>query len=185
MNIPPDSQAPRGRDEVRAAIIAAARQRFAREGLSASLRDIAADAGVNLGLVHRHFGSKDAVVRAAFSEAAEHGRQEVASAETFAEGARRLLSRAASGDDTYARMLALLLLDARNDLAVQDEFPTIARLQVLAGGEQRPLVLLLFLSVLGWPVFGPHLSGALGYPLAEDAQRDLQALLERLIAAKA
>jgi AcrR family transcriptional regulator len=56
---------PLGRDEVRPAIIAAARTLFAERGYAAvSVRDIAALAKVNHGLVHRHFGSKDAVLHA-------------------------------------------------------------------------------------------------------------------------
>lgn len=56
---------PVGRDEVRPAIIASARELFAARGYAAvSVRDIAEHARVNHGLVHRHFGSKDAVLHA-------------------------------------------------------------------------------------------------------------------------
>lgn len=44
----------------RASILEAARKRFAREGYDgASLREIAADAGVDAALISRYFGSKD------------------------------------------------------------------------------------------------------------------------------
>lgn len=44
----------------RAAILEAARKRFAREGYDgASLREIASDAGVDAALISRYFGSKD------------------------------------------------------------------------------------------------------------------------------
>ena len=50
---------PRGRDSVRAALLEAAETLFAEKGPAAvSVRDIAREAGVNHGLVHRHFGSK-------------------------------------------------------------------------------------------------------------------------------
>lgn len=56
---------PIGRDEVRPAIVSAARELFAAHGYAAvSVRDIAEHARVNHGLVHRHFGSKDAVLHA-------------------------------------------------------------------------------------------------------------------------
>lgn len=56
---------PVGRNEVRPAIIAAARELFAAHGYAAvSVRDVAEHARVNHGLVHRHFGSKDAVLHA-------------------------------------------------------------------------------------------------------------------------
>ena len=54
---------PSGTDEVRAAILTAAGRHFARHGTAASLREIATDAQVNLGLIHRHFGNKDDLFR--------------------------------------------------------------------------------------------------------------------------
>ena len=60
---PPASKA-RGREEVRAAVLAAAGELFAERGPSAvSVRDIASLAGVNHGLIHRHFGSKEGLLR--------------------------------------------------------------------------------------------------------------------------
>ena len=56
---------PSGRDEVSAAVLAAAAELFAERGPSAtSIRDVAARAKVNHGLVHRHFGSKEKLVGA-------------------------------------------------------------------------------------------------------------------------
>lgn len=56
---------PEGRIEVIDAIKAAARSLFAARGYSGvSVRDIAKEARVNHGLVHRHFGSKDGVLQA-------------------------------------------------------------------------------------------------------------------------
>ena len=63
------SARPYGRDEVVAAVIEAATDLFAERGPAAvSLRDVAQAADVNLGLIHRHIGSKtdllEAVLRA-------------------------------------------------------------------------------------------------------------------------
>lgn len=50
---------------MREAILGAARDLFAEQGFAAvGVRDIAQRAGVNHGLVHRHFGSKQAVLQA-------------------------------------------------------------------------------------------------------------------------
>lgn len=50
--------------ETREAIAAAATRLFSERGLAAvTVRDIAAEAGVNHALVHRYFGTKDAIVR--------------------------------------------------------------------------------------------------------------------------
>lgn len=51
---------PRNAEATRAAILAAARRRFARESYdNVGIRDIAADAGVDAALVPRYFGSKE------------------------------------------------------------------------------------------------------------------------------
>src|SRR6056297_2857157 len=51
---------PQGRDEVVDAVLDAADRLFAEQGPgNVSLRAIAQQAGVNYGLVHRHFGTKD------------------------------------------------------------------------------------------------------------------------------
>lgn len=61
---------PRGRrpgaPDTRSAILAAARDRFARHGFSGTtIRAVAADAGVDAALVHHYFGSKDELFLAA------------------------------------------------------------------------------------------------------------------------
>jgi AcrR family transcriptional regulator len=56
----------RGPSTTREAILAAARRRFAEEGYAATtLRAVAADAGVDPGVVHHFFGSKDGLFQAA------------------------------------------------------------------------------------------------------------------------
>ncbi|HEX5365107.1 MAG TPA: helix-turn-helix domain-containing protein [Acidimicrobiales bacterium] len=63
---------PRGECEVRRAILEAATALFSRKGPAAtSIREIAAAAGVNHGLIHRHFGSKRQLVRAVHDHLAE------------------------------------------------------------------------------------------------------------------
>ena len=60
---------PHGRDEVRAAVLVAARALVAERGPDGfSVRDIAARAGVNHALVHRHFGTKAEVLELVLTE---------------------------------------------------------------------------------------------------------------------
>src|SRR3954451_19310567 len=62
----PAQSRPTGRAAVRAAVLESAIALFAERGpASVSLRAIAAGANVNLGLLHRHFGSKAELVTAA------------------------------------------------------------------------------------------------------------------------
>ena len=56
---------PLGKNEVVVAVLSAARKLFAERGYAAvSVRDIAAAANINHGLIHRHFGSKDRILHA-------------------------------------------------------------------------------------------------------------------------
>lgn len=62
----------------RGVILAAAQARFATEGLEAKMDDIAGDAGVAVGTLYHHFGTKDglleAVVREGLQQAAAYVR---------------------------------------------------------------------------------------------------------------
>ncbi|NKY89145.1 TetR/AcrR family transcriptional regulator [Nocardia veterana] len=61
-----DDTAPRRSDATRAAILEAARRHFAREGFAkATIRAIAADAGIDPSMVMRYYGNKDGLFDAA------------------------------------------------------------------------------------------------------------------------
>lgn len=63
---------PRGKEEVKTALFEAAAHCFAERGITAtSVREIAARAQVNHGLVHRHFGSKDELLKALLKKLAD------------------------------------------------------------------------------------------------------------------
>jgi TetR/AcrR family transcriptional regulator, repressor for neighboring sulfatase len=166
---------PTGRDEVRAAVLAAARSRLAAEGPGASLRDIAADADVNLGLLYRHFGTKDDLIRAVFRANAEAGLTIVEDAATFDDAFDRLLDSFRTGEPAYPRMLAWMLLSGLTPRELQSDFPTIERLVALGAGEHageraadpRPGLLLALLAMYGWQVFADQLLVALGYDAAD------------------
>jgi AcrR family transcriptional regulator len=61
----------RVREAQRARIIDGARTVFAQKGLTATMADVAAAAGVSQGLAYRYFTSKDELVRALVAEAME------------------------------------------------------------------------------------------------------------------
>ena len=64
---------PVGRDEIVAAALAAAVDLFAQKGPAAtSIRDVAAHAGINHGLLHRHFGNKKQLVGAVLDHLGQH-----------------------------------------------------------------------------------------------------------------
>ncbi len=105
---------PRGREEVSAALIDAAAELFA-DGIPAlvSVRDIAARANVNHGLVHQYFGSKDALIATTIEELA---RRRAAIVEAAADDATAVLLALRFHHDfpAYTRLLAWWLLESRD-----------------------------------------------------------------------
>src|SRR5262245_43025456 len=128
---------PRGREAVMAAVLDAATTLFAARGPAAvSVRDVAAAAGVNHALVHRHFGSKQAVLRAVLERAA-YELAAVAATITETQGGIAQLFAASAERATYWRALARAILDGENPRALQRDFPTVRRMIELLQTERR------------------------------------------------
>lgn len=83
-------------EETRAAIVAAARKRFAEDGFNASLATIVAEAGVTKGALFHHFPNKLALFREVWTDLQRAMRDE-AVAEAL---------RMNSGEDPYVQFLA-------------------------------------------------------------------------------
>ncbi len=180
----PPVRRPSGRDEVRAAVIEAAARRFAAQGPDASLRDIADDAGVNLGLIHRHLGNKDDLIRAVLAAEIARGAGTIEEADDAAAALRRLFQGAVT-DGRYVRIVAWLLLRDPSGFRHQDRFPGMEALRALAAGADHPApdderdteLMIAMAAIFGWTVFGPQLRAAFGYERADRA-----ALHQRLAA---
>jgi AcrR family transcriptional regulator len=145
-------------------LIEAAGGLFAERGPArVSVREVAAAAGVNHGLVHHYFGSKDALLRAVLEDLAAHVADEVAAWDGRGDWF-------ATGDATarHARITAYLLLDARSPAAVQTEFPAVAALvrELQRRGtteqEARRRAAQVTALVLGWQLFEPFVVKAAG-----------------------
>jgi AcrR family transcriptional regulator len=183
MAVPPSRvQRPTGRDEVRNAVLEAAARRFAAEGPDASLRAIADDAGVNLGLIHRHVGNKDELLRAVLAREIAGGVHTVERAGDAAEALRDIFERA-TNDGRYIRIIAWLLLQEQAAPRHQDRYPTMEVLQAMARARHREAgrvddtetdaqLMIAMAAVYGWTVFGPQLRAAFGYGDAPAAVRD-------------
>ncbi|HEV8297306.1 MAG TPA: helix-turn-helix domain-containing protein [Acidimicrobiales bacterium] len=166
---PAAADRPIGRDEVRAAILEAASRRFAAQGPTASLRDIAADAQVNLGLVHRHFGNKDDLIRAVLERHARAGLAFVADAPDLPTATRRVNAQMCLGTN-YLRIVAWLMLGDAPIEQFQDQYPTIRALREQADdADQEMRLLAAFAAIYGWAVFGPQLLAAFDHEPAERA----------------
>ncbi len=175
---------PFGRDEVRRAILDAAARHFAAKGTAASLREIAVDAGVNLGLIHRHFGNKDELLRAVLAAQVQGAPQLVEDAPDVAAAMRDVFA-AVGREDRYVRTVAWMLLAGVPAEDLQVHFPAIAALRARAGGPDDELDLLAaFALTYGWTVFGPQLLVAFGRDAHDrDAvAAHLTGVLERVLA---
>ena len=164
---------PRGQRETVAALIDATIALLAERGPAAlSVRDIAAHAGVNHGLVHRHFGSKQALVRAALDRRAGALYETAGAASRDVAGLSALLTATAQ-HESYWRALARTVLDGEAPRAFQSQFPTFRRVIETLQGMQRSGALTTDIEapllasgigalVLGWLVFEPFLVTATG-----------------------
>ena len=105
---------PFGRDEVVEALLDAANRLFATAGpADVSLRAIARAAGVNHGLVHRHFGTRDALVDRLLERIAAQWTAEVQSSGEFGRAIDSILGTHAEAEasaSTWLRLLAWSLL---------------------------------------------------------------------------
>ena len=163
------SKAPAGRDEVVAAILAAAAELFAERGPAAtSIRDIATKSNVNHGLVFRHFGAKEKLIGAVLDEASTQ--------------LTRLIDEEAPPDQVQAtidrqwRVMARALLDGYPAAKLQTRFPMIERLlataldQHASEGEARMAVANAVALQLGWRLFEPFLRIATDIEDVSDSQ---------------
>ncbi len=108
---------------MRRALAAAAAELWAERGLAVSAREIAAHAGVNHGLVHRHFGGRQGLLRAALNHLVERSQRRLASSGPptgFAD-----LFAAYAEDSAQARLIMQLLLEDEDPMAYQESFPAL------------------------------------------------------------
>ena len=161
---------PRGKASVRQAVIEAATELFAERGpANVSIRELAARAGVNHGLIHRHFGSKDGLLQATMEQLAA-GVADSIGPDAPSESLADLLQTTfgATEDATHWKILARSILDGTPVSELQDEFPVVNRmLAAAARGASGPLspnalVTLLLAGGLGLLLFEPYLREATG-----------------------
>lgn len=171
------------------AILDAAERLFAASGpTDVSLRAVAREAGVNYGLVHRHFGTKDEVLERLLERYAERWTAQLEAVPDYRTALDTLFG---GGVDTgaYLRVLAWMLVSDRAKEAA--EAPRRhARLDRLVdldhapdddGGATTAAALAL---AFGWRLFNPFIRDALHVDAAatpefhEAVRRRLHALIE-------
>lgn len=175
---------PTGRDEVRAAILDAAARLFAAHGPNASLRDIAADAGVNLGLIHRHFGNKQDLLQSVL-DSTRRVAADLVAAEPDAATAIRMMFIESLNRGQVIRTIAWLLLDQRQGQSLRHEYPEIDSLRAMVGDDPdaRARLMAAYTMIYGWTIFGTQQLEAFGYAPSDRAVAEsaIAALLETLV----
>ncbi len=176
----------RPRESSRDALVRAATTLFAERGPArVSTREIAAAARVNNGLIHRHFTTKDTLLREVLVRLAG----DIAAAEEGTEGDVAKLLRfldATAERASYWKLLARSILDGKSPQELQGDFPTVRRIvdlleRLQASGalasrrDPRTLATLFIAMALGWFVFEPWLVRAVGVDARDRAglRRDL------------
>jgi AcrR family transcriptional regulator len=124
--------APRKRDAdaTRAAILEAAKTLFARLGYDrAALRDIAAEAGVDVALIKRYFGGKEALFTEALKASFDPDRLREWNSETFPHDIATMMADGAYGDEQRTHRFQFLLRAATSpttapllNVAIQERF---------------------------------------------------------------
>jgi AcrR family transcriptional regulator len=152
-----------------------------------SIRDVAEQAGVNHGLVHRHFGSKSKLVAAAVAKLSadvhrgnpEHAAMSVATflyflanpdvprlvARACLDGPRQLLEHAAPPPERLAEIVGLIR-SALERMGLADQV------------DPHLLNAVASSALLGWCLFRPLLDRGFGLP--RDADEQLLGLLQQL-----
>ena len=119
----PTKQKPACRQAVRAAVIKAAAELFSAHGVEAvSMRAIAARANVNYGLIHRHFGAKENLLREVHSTLLERLKSVVVSA-SFDQAWFTEAFRTIQNHEQLWRLEALIGLGGKHEGRIQYGFP--------------------------------------------------------------
>ena len=115
------------------ALLQAATELFSeRSPTSVSLRQVAERAGVNYGLIHHYFGTKEALLSEVFRASSDKGVRLLDAAPTLGDALRSLSPH--QGPGSYMHLLAWVILDGAT-LDRLEPSPAIDRLQEL---DRRP-----------------------------------------------
>jgi AcrR family transcriptional regulator len=158
---------PQGRDQIRAAVLDAARQLVAERGPDGfSVRDVAARADVNHALVHRHFGTKAEVLQEVLEQEARSVADAIArwgtpSPDVGLEGVAELLALLADYPSYWRALLHAVVETPEVAVDGTDATTALFREMWRAGGSTDPArSALAGATALGYLVFGAFMTEA-------------------------
>ena len=152
------------------AILRAAAELMAEHSPSSvSLREVAARAGVNYGLIHRHFGTKDRLLVALFQEFVLYGGQYIRSSDTIHEAIEGTFTADQGG---WARIFSWVALDGVapeqtfRDTSIMAAFQELIASEWEAGGpaparrerfDPRVVSSFVMLMISIWDFYAPYM----------------------------
>jgi AcrR family transcriptional regulator len=149
-------------------LLAAAELFEHRSPTQVSLRAIAARAGVNYGLVHHYFKTKEAILAKLLRLASATGAARLAGSQTSDEALDQLVD--VDLRSNYARMLAWAMLDETDPEQLVTASPAMAHLTAIVRGhlaerhdgttDPKIVTAVAVSAVLGWQVFRPFVTAA-------------------------
>jgi TetR/AcrR family transcriptional regulator, repressor for neighboring sulfatase len=176
---PKNASAPRGPDDVVAAVLEAGARLFAERGVGAvAVREVATAAGVNAGLVHRYVGAKDDLVREVMLHISAELGQELEDGDDPTYGDRHDATV-----DAYIRILGHLILEGYDLERLDLDFPlmrfVVARLAETPGRDERDArmrAICLIALDIGWRLFEPLV--AAGAELDDEERSEARAAVD-------
>ena len=181
------SGAPRGRQQVKQALIEAGIKLFSERGMAAvSVRELADEAGVNHSLLFRYFGDKNALIKAVFEQRFDRlGAMYLSADDTPAGNGEQMLEtsiRAVMQDEQLWRLMTFAALEGQHQIVNSIPSPylrtTLKQLEkrqrnneIYNGVEASVLLASGFALGLGWAVFRRTLMS-----MAQAGDRDFEEL---------
>ena len=128
---------PKGKENVMNAILDAATAMFAEKGVAGvSIRDIAAKANVNHGLVHRHFGSKENLRLHVQNRLMRIINADIGDPDNYEDAIIRGV-QALRQNEAFWKVLARTFLDGQFTGDVQSSFPFLKKMTAFIDRAQR------------------------------------------------
>ena len=177
------TETPRGKEQVKKALIDAGIKLFSERGMSSvSVRDLAEEAGVNHSLLFRHFGDKSALVKAVFEQRFNQLGVFDETATTDGEQMLETSIRAVMQDEQLWRLMTFAALEGQDTILNSIPSPylntTLKQLEkrqknneIYNGVEASVLLASGFALSLGWAVFRRTLMS-----MAQAKDRDFEEL---------
>lgn len=173
------------------AILVAAAQLFQeRSPSSVSLREIARRAGVNYGLIHHYYGTKESILAELLRRASASGAERMRDSASIDDALAALTTPGERS--THARMLAWALLDGVDPAKLVAVSPTVTKLTELISAAEgdaadpsapdpRVLAATTVSAILGWNFFRPFVAAIAGLEDTPELSAEVIGLVRRAV----